>query len=100
MSAAVALVIGVLLGVALMAGVRVRPEESPCDVYREWLGRECWVRPCSRIAWRRCVVVAVSWRGAVCVRDADRVHEDSGRWIKKQSVGWRVRWDAPEGEAK
>ena len=60
------------------------------------LGRICWVRPHSGKRWREHVVVAVSWKGAICVRPTDRLDED-GYWIKKQNVDWRVRWVAPGG---
>ena len=65
--------------------------------YASWLGRPCWVRPFGRAEWSEHVIVAVSWHGAVCVRDLRKMDED-GYWIKKQNVRWRVRWDAPEGE--
>lgn len=46
--------------------------------------------------WERMVVVAVSWRGAVCVRPTSD-DDAPGRWIRKEVVGDRVRevrrWD-------
>ena len=81
---------GVAAGAALFA-VAHRPKNQ----YADWLGRECWVRPTSRPNWRRHVVVAVSWKGAVCVRDASRMDGD-GYWIKKQSVPFRVLFYDPE----
>lgn len=59
--------------------------------YGHWLGRHCWVRPIGRAEWREHVIVAVSWRGAVCVRRADALSEE-GYWIKKQNVRHRVRF--------
>lgn len=40
--------------------------------------------------WERMVVVAVSWKGGVCVRYASDP-DGRGRWIKKQLVPYRVR---------
>ena len=66
--------------------------------YGDWLARTCWVRPYGHPdRWRECVVVAVSWAGAVCVRDVARPCKD-GYWIKKQNVAWRVRWEEPRRE--
>lgn len=65
--------------------------------YGRWLGKRCWVRPCGRATWEEHVIVAVSWKGAVCVRRAARMEED-GYWIKKQNVRWRLRWSEPKDE--
>ncbi len=81
---------GMILGAAFARIAHVA--DSP---YASWLGCECWVRPTSRDKWRKHVIVAVSWRGAVCVRDAERINED-GYWIKKQNVKWRMRFEEPE----
>ena len=90
LSAMAGLVGGIVIGLAAaLIALRV-PNE-----YAGWLGKDCWVRPVSRPSWRRHVVVAVSWKGAVCVRRADRLDED-GYWIKKHNVSWRVRFDEPE----
>lgn len=62
--------------------------------YGDWLGKTCWVRPVGRPEYREHVIVAVSWRGAVCVRDRDAMDSD-GYWIKKQNVRWRLRWERP-----
>lgn len=92
LSAVAGLVGGLVLGatMALMAHGFGNP-------YSKWLGRKCWVRPCGRATWEEHVIVAVSWKGAVCVRRTDRMHED-GYWIKKQNVRWRVRWSEPKDE--
>ena len=82
---------GMIFGVAIASIAHVA--DNP---YASWLGRECWVRPAGRDTWKRHVIVAVSWRGAVCVRDADALDQD-GYWIKKQNVRWRLRWERPEG---
>lgn len=43
-----------------------------------------------RARWVRCDVVAVSWKGGVCVRPCDRPGA-KGVWISKDMVGSRVR---------
>lgn len=87
--------LGGALGVMATALVAARPDPD-ANPYAGWLGRECWVRPAQRPSrWTHCVVVAVSWKGAVAVRDWDRMDGDGGRWIKKQNVGWRVRFTDP-----
>lgn len=85
---------GVIVGAAL--AFVLFAEHTP---YSRWLGRTCWVRPLGRAEWTKHVIVAVSWRGAVCVRDAEHMNED-GYWIKKQNVNWRVRWTEPKEETK
>lgn len=90
-SAIAGMVGGMILGAAI-----AHIAHGADNPYGAWLGRECWVRPTSRDTWKRHVIVAVSWRGAVCVRDAERISED-GYWIKKQNVKWRVRFERPEG---
>lgn len=93
LSAVAGLIGGLALGWALAYMTHV-----PSNPYGDWLGKTCWVRPSGRVVWSEHVIVAVSWRGAVCVREIDRLHEDS-YWIKKQNVRWRVRWERPrEGE--
>lgn len=87
LSAVAGLVGGLVLGVTLawMALGTTNP-------YGRWLGKTCMVRPHGRDKWEPHVIVAVSWRGAVCVRELARESED-GYWIKKQNVRWRVRWE-------
>lgn len=87
MSAFAGFVGGLLMGAVLYS-------IGPGNRYSEWLGRECWVRPSHGGRWRRHVVVAVSWKGAVCVRDPDR--EGKGYWVRKENVRHRVRFDRPE----
>lgn len=81
---------GVVIGAALVwvACVNHVP-------YSRWLGRECWVRPVGRAVWRKHVIVAVSWKGAVCVKNAENLNQD-GYWIKKQNVRWRVMFERPK----
>lgn len=53
------------------------------------LGRVVEARPHRRSDWVRCRVVAVSWKGAVCVRQMGR--DVPGRWIHKSLAPDRVR---------
>ena len=85
--------LGLLGGIAIGAAYH-HIYTHTLNPYGAWLGRECWVRPCGKVQFARHVIVAVSWRGAVCVRDLDHMDED-GYWIKKQNVRWRIRWDRP-----
>ena len=54
------------------------------------LGRTVEARVYEASKWERMVIVAVSWRGAVCVRPS-RDMSAPGRWIPKQFVPQRVR---------
>lgn len=90
LSAVAGMVGGIIIGAAF--ATIAHGADNP---YGAWLGCECWVRPASRDKWKRHVIVAVSWRGAVCVRDAEKLQED-GYWIKKQNVKWRVRFEKLE----
>lgn len=85
LSALAGLAGGMAIGVAyaMILGVRLNP-------YARWLGKTCLVRPCSTERWDECVIVAVSWRGSVCVRRLDNPTKD-GFWIKKENVPWRVK---------
>jgi len=89
LSAVAGLFGGLVLGMTMM--LMARGSKNP---HGDWLGRRCWVRPAGRAKWEEHVVVAVSHKGAICVRRADRMDED-GYWIKKQNVRWRVRWSKP-----
>lgn len=51
------------------------------------LGRACEVR--NRGRWVPCTVVAVSWKGALCVRERC----GGTWWIRKDQVEERVRWE-------
>lgn len=92
LSAVAGMLGGLVLGIAVTYMALVH--ESP---FGRWLGKRCWVRPCGRVDWKEHVIVAVSWKGAVCVRRAEKMDED-GYWIKKQNVRWRVRWERPREE--
>jgi len=89
LSAVAGLFGGLVLGMTLM--LMARGHKNP---HGDWLDRTCWVRPAGRESWKEHVVVAVSHKGAICVRRADHMDED-GYWIKKQNVRWRVRWERP-----
>ena len=58
--------------------------------YAHLLGRTVEARVYEGSDWERMVVVAVSWRGAVCVRP-ERDLETMGRWIRKDLTPTRVR---------
>jgi hypothetical protein len=53
------------------------------------LGKQVDARVYEGSPWERMVVVAVSWRGAVCVRPV-RDMQTKGRWIPKNLVPLRV----------
>ena len=89
---------GLAGGVILALVVAVIALKTPSP-YADWLGKRCWVRPVGRESWAQHVIVAVSWKGAVCVRRLDKP-DDDGYWIKKQNVSWRVRWDRPRGASE
>ena len=54
------------------------------------LGKTVEARVYEASDWERMVVVAVSWKGGVCVRRASDP-DGRGRWIKKAFVPDRVR---------
>ena len=84
-SAVAGMVGGMILGAAF-----AHIAHGADNPYEAWLGRECWVRPAGRDKWRKHVIVAVSWRGAVCVRPV-RDMQTKGRWIHKDVAPMRVR---------
>jgi hypothetical protein len=70
--------------------------------YSRWLGRECWAlrrKSKTKYVVKHCRVIAVSWKGAVCVRDYDDDSGRNGEWIDKKrvptSVWWRLK-DVPK----
>lgn len=69
------------------------------DPYADLLGRECWFKYKKKVRHGR--VIAVSWKGAVCLReDADMDTGKHGRWISKENrerLVWMRRCDVPEG---
>lgn len=92
LAAVAGMVGGVILGIALTFVAH----GATGNPYAKWLGRRCWVRPIRGGKWEPHVIVAVSWRGAICVRDAGSMDRD-GYWIKKQNVPFRVTFRRPEG---
>lgn len=57
--------------------------------YAHLLGKEVEAKVYAASNWERVVVVAVSWRGAVCVRPV-RDMQTKGRWIHKDAAPMRV----------
>ena len=58
--------------------------------YAHLLGKTVEAKVYEASEWERMVVVAVSWRGAVCVRPEHDLGT-IGRWIKKDLTPTRVR---------
>ena len=58
--------------------------------YAHLLGKEVEAKVYAASNWERVVVIAVSWRGAVCVRPV-RDMQTKGRWIHKNVAPMRVR---------
>lgn len=88
------LVGGMLIG-AMWATIFLddRPHAST-ENYGQWLGRECWSRKYEIEEWRRCVIVAVSWKGSVRVRPIETAHESyTGWWVNKDDIAERLRLD-------
>jgi len=92
LSAVAGLAGGLILGIAITCIAK-----HHTNPYGSWLGRKCWVRPLRKPEWREHAITAVSWKGAVCVREIDRLGED-GYWIKKENVPFRVLFDKPREE--
>lgn len=86
-----AIAFGAVCGASILWLVEDRRGIHGRNPYGSWLDRECWVRPCSRETWRRHVIIAVSHKGAICVREITRRNE-SGYWIKKENVPARMRF--------
>ena len=84
-----------LMGGLVLGGAMSWASESTACPYGEWLGQTCWVHPLGVGEWREHVIVAVSWKGAVCVKRSDALDQD-GYWIKHYNVPKRVRFERPE----
>ena len=69
-------------------------EMMPHNAYARDLGEEVLAKVYEASDWKRCVVVAVSWHGSVCVRPADDL-ATKGRWIHHAFERGRVK---PIGE--
>ena len=75
--------------------------ETAMNVYAHLLGKTVLARVYEASEWERMVVVAVSWRGAVCVRPESDL-QTVGRWIRKELVPYRIQelvHDAPGQES-
>ena len=66
----------------------------PHNAYARYLGEEVLAKVYEASEWKRCVIVAVSWHGSVCVRHADDL-ATKGRWIHHAFERGRVK---PIGE--
>lgn len=69
-----------------------------CAPYADLLGRECWAKFGKRAF--RCRIVAVSWKGAVCVRRASDIEDGDSKWICKMQRDkrvWLTKKDVPSG---
>lgn len=91
--------IAILMNALVVAHRDMETYRSYCsklNKHARLLGKEVEAKVYEGSEWERMVVVAVSWRGAVCVRP---VHDltTKGRWIHKSKAPGRVRW--PEGDA-
>lgn len=64
-------------------------ERWTLNPYAHLLGKEVEAKVYEASNWERVVVVAVSWRGAVCVRPV-RDMQAKGRWIHKDVAPMRV----------
>lgn len=80
----------IALGAVILRGRRKWTRAEPCE-YGALLGRRCMVRKGDG-TWRECVVIAVSWKGAMCVRNTADGSGRHGKWIPKESVPERVRF--------
>ena len=85
-----------LMGGIIIGGSLAWVSDATASPYGEWLGHTCWVHPIGVGEWREHVIVAVSWKGAICVKRSDRLDQD-GYWIKHYNVPKRVRFERPDG---
>lgn len=73
---------------------RLLVEMMPHNAYARYLGEEVMAKVYEASDWDRCVIVAISWHGSVCVRPADDL-ATNGRWIHHAFERGRVK---PIGE--
>lgn len=73
---------------------RILVDYLPKNAYARYLGEEVMAKIYEQSEWSRCVVVAISWHGSVCVRPADDL-ATKGRWIHHAFARGRVK---PIGE--
>ena len=62
----------------------------PKNAYARLLGEEVLAKVYEQSEWKRCVVVAVSWHGSVCVRPTDDL-ATKGRWIHHAFARERIK---------
>ena len=62
----------------------------PKNAYARYLGEEVLAKIYEQSEWSRCVVVAISWHGSVCVRPADDL-TTKGRWIHHAFARERIK---------
>lgn len=79
-----------------------RVEAQRFAPFSELLGKPCWVKSGhgNQARWRKHRVVAVSHKGAICVRPWS---DGSGRgafWVPKGKVDAKVRWEEACDEQK
>lgn len=93
--------LGAAIGIAAFTvwhyrlGKRLLRERDPIS-FGYLLDRECDVLKGDG-EWHRCVVVAVSHKGAIAVRNAASKSGKHARWISKDEVPERVRWVKGDG---
>lgn len=69
---------------------RLLVEMMPKNAYARYLGEEVLAKVYEASEWKRCVVVAISWHGSVCVRPADDL-ATKGRWIHHAFARERIK---------
>ena len=82
----ISLCIGLALGMALGASVAVALGGG----WAYSRGERVWVRKYDASDWERATVVAVSWRGACCVRP-DSQPNRNGFWVDRARAKTHVR---------
>lgn len=93
--------LGAALGIAAFTiwhyrlGKRLLREREPIS-FGYLLDKECEVLKGD--GWHRCIVVAVSHKGAIAVRNAANGSGKHARWIPKEQVPERVRWEIGGGQ--
>lgn len=72
------------------ASVELMDFRDGLNPYAHLLGKEVEAKVYAASNWERVIVIAVSWRGSVCVRPV-RDMQTKGRWIHKDVAPMRVR---------
>jgi hypothetical protein len=62
----------------------------PTNQYARYLGEEVLAKVYEASDWERCVIVAISWHGSVCVRPANDL-ATNGRWIHHAFARGRIK---------